>query len=332
MCRDAHSATRFGVTATPSVVRTVPFLPGRALVIAPTIERAAAFATGFDDVVAATPDELGDVLATECHDLTVIGIAGFPARGGQLADIVRHVLDSCPSDVEIVLDVAGSLQTQLGDSREALRGLSVIEALAIGGIPCLRFAPAPLRESIPDVSALLAAADVPAVPDASMLELRAEIAHLRSALAAAQAQLPAEGSAAPAAPGPAGNGAFSRGGRLLLASAGAVILVAALVLLVTDATYVEVAASAVGGLVLLQLVYGWRGVERGRVNTAKLGQEVFTVRQQIVELQRVLSSLNSRLQQMENNVAIVTATSADTAHAVASVQDRLRGEFPTLPS
>ncbi len=310
-------------------MRTLPSLPGRALVIAPTIERAAAFATGFDDVIAATPDELSDVLATECHDLAVVGIAGFPARGGQLAGIVRHVLDGCPGNVQIVLDVAGSLQTQLSDNSDALRGLTVTEGLTIAGVPCLRFERAPLRESVPDVSALLAEVDVPAVPAATMLELRAEIAHLRTALTSAQEQLRAHETAGAPSP-PAGNGLLSRGGRMLLACAGAIVVVAALVLGVTDASYVEVVLSAVGALVLLQLVYGWRGVERGRTNIAKVGQDLFTVRQQIVELQKVIGGLNSRLQQMENNLAVATATSADTAHAVATVQERLRGGLPPL--
>lgn len=285
---------------------------------------------GFDDVVAATPDELSDVLATECHDLTVVGIAGFPARGGQLAGIVRHVLDGCPGDVEIVLDVAGSLQTQLSDNGDALRGLAAIEGLSVAGVPCLRFRRAPLRESVPEVAPLLAAVDVPAVPAASMLELRAEIAHLRSALAAAQAQLPAEGAGAAAPVAPVGNGVLSRGGRILLAAAGGIVLVAAVLLAVSDASYVEVVLSAVGSLVLLQLVYGWRSVERGRTNSTKLGQDLLTVRQQIVELQRMIGGLNTRLQQMENNVAVATATSADTAHAVASAQERLRGGFPPV--
>ncbi|WP_344607400.1 hypothetical protein [Sporichthya brevicatena] len=195
-------------------------------------------------------------------------------------------------------------------------------------MPCLRFERAPLRESVPDVSALLAEVDVPAVPAATMLELRAEVAHLRSALASAQEQLRAHEAVSSSPAPPARDGILSRGGRMLLACAGAIVVVAALVLAVSEASFVEVVVSAVGALVLLQLVYGWRGVERGRSNTAKLAQEMLTVRQQMTELQKVIGGLNARLQQMENNLAVATATSADTAHAVATVQERLRGGLP----
>lgn len=132
-----------------------PSLPSRALLIAPTVERAATLGVAFDDTRAATLDDFVSVLAAEGPTLPCVAVTGVPTRGGRLAAVVDQVLVNCTDIVQFVLDHSEPLGSELLlNGSEALRGLSLVDRIDLGGVPCLRFRPGRDRDIAPDLASL----------------------------------------------------------------------------------------------------------------------------------------------------------------------------------
>ena len=140
------------MTAAPEHSLLPPDLPARALLIAPTVERAAVLGIAFDDVAIAVPDELAEILATSGPDAPCVAITGVPTRGNRLAAVIESVLASAPTDVQVLLDVREPAGTDLAENgAPALRGLMPVDRIELWGVPCLRLRRAADTNSVPDL-------------------------------------------------------------------------------------------------------------------------------------------------------------------------------------
>jgi predicted O-methyltransferase YrrM len=141
------------ISHTPAAL--VPDLPRRALLVAPTPEEAAVLGLAFDEIRAATVEELEAVLAAEGAQVPCVAVTGVPTRGGRLASIVDQVLGRCSTSVQVLLDHSEPWGTDLvAHGSEALRGLSLVDLVDLGGVPCLRLRPGPDRGLAPDLAPL----------------------------------------------------------------------------------------------------------------------------------------------------------------------------------
>ncbi|HUR73699.1 MAG TPA: hypothetical protein VMZ00_05445 [Sporichthya sp.] len=140
------------MSAASDSLRTPQDLPSRALLIAPTVERAAMLGMAFDQTTIATLDELPDVLATSAVDAPCVAITGIPTRGDRLAGVLRQVLVTLPAAVEVLLDVREPAGTDLAENGAvALRGLVPVDQVDLWGVPCLRLRRGPDPAALPDL-------------------------------------------------------------------------------------------------------------------------------------------------------------------------------------
>lgn len=316
------------------------------MLVAPTVERAAVLGTAFDEVVAATLGELGAVLATDGHDIPCVAITGVPTRGGRLASVISAVLDACAPDVQLILDLGGPVGADLsGGGSEALRGLALVDRLDLAGVPCLRFQPAKDRDSVPDLAPVRAglggaldASTRLAVEVRALLgpgenaRLLARIAELETALAAATTSPGRAGAGAAASTrGPAAGVLNRLRAHDALLALGLVLVAAVAVVtaMITSGGGQDAALTALLGLGLVHLAYAWRCDRRARLTNLRLVEQVRESLAQARrdsaaarEQERTAAELAARVARMEQNLAIVTAATVDTAHAVA----KLRGQ------
>lgn len=196
--------------ASDQSLHTPSGLPSRALLVAPTVERAATLGMAFDETTIVIPDELADVLATSGPDSPCVAITGVPTRGDRLAQVIRQVLGAAPEDVQILIDVREPGGSDLAENgARALRGLVPVDRVDLWGVPCLRLRRAAHPEQEPDLNPWREALqDRPQVPlDASeaarrqsaevqvgplrdrVAELEGEVEKLRESLSTTRSQL-----------------------------------------------------------------------------------------------------------------------------------------------
>lgn len=334
-------------------------LPGSALLIAPTIERAAVLGVAFDHAVAATPDELSGVLATAGPNLPCVAISGVPTRGGRLAEVLRQVQASSPRDVQILIDLRDPAGNDLFlHGAQALRGLVPVDRIEVWGIPCLRLRRAPERSFTPDLqswrAALLDGAASQGIggpnhrpgPEDEARSLRERVVELEQELAGLRQRTEVPRAESRAAPSdrtqPAGTSSRIRrllpGGQFrarrlvqLLAVMGigtAVLVIAAIALAdATDSGYVGGAVTIAVGLICSQFGYVWRGQARLVTRIERLARrndDSGTARYAAIE--RMLITQQTRLKEIEHDLAIMAASTVDIAHSVANQRTQQNGD------
>lgn len=369
----------------------VPDLPRRALLIAPTAEEAAVLGLAFDEIRAATVDEVDEVLSLDGAALPCVAVTGIPTRGGRLASLVDQVLGKCTDAVQFVVDHSEPWGTDLAaHGSEALRGLSLIDLIDLGGVPCLRLRPssdrdlapdlAPLRDSLvgrPGAQARLAAAVEALGAPGQAERLQARIAELEAELAEANNSSATVADALTKAksdhksavatvnrmqqtPGVraallvdrlrrAGLRELRRSPRVRRVAKKAAVVTVALGLVAADVVVVAlITETGPGGAVLTvlvlvslaQLAYALRtdrrltlinrqvvAGERASVGQGRLDAD--TSGQRLTEVERVLTELTALTTDLGRNLAIVTASSVDTAHSVATLPDAILSRIPS---
>jgi hypothetical protein len=303
----------------------VPDLPSSALLIAPTIERAATLGTGFDEAIAVTLSELSATLGTDGPDVRCVAVTGVPTRARRLATVLAQLLVACPADLQVLLVPAAEDVTDRSALSAALTGLAFVDAVELSGETCLRFVRASDPRHVPDltpeqVSFGPLAFDSEADLAARVAVLEAELAESKSALASTPAR--ARGPETKRNPMVAGVVRRLRRGLVVVAVA-AVLSGTLAASLLSSISFLEATASGVLGVVVVHLVYAWRCDRRTR---AVLGRLSALVRADSDEARGREQDLSARLSALEKNVAIVAASSLDTAHAVAKLREWLHGE------
>jgi predicted O-methyltransferase YrrM len=367
----------------------VPDLPRRALLVAPTAEEAAVLGIAFDEIRAATVDEVEAVLALEGAQLPCVAVTGVPTRGGRLAALVEQVLGNCTDSVQFVVDHSEPFGMDLAmHGSEALRGLSLVDLIDLGGVPCLRLRPAgdrdvapdlgPLRDSLvgrPGAQERLAAAvqALGAPGQAERLqtrisELEAELAEANNSSATtadALTRLKSEHKSAMATVNRmqetrgvrtallvdrlrrAGLRELRRSPRVRKVAKKAAVVTVALGLAAADIVVVVlITETGPGGAVLTvlvlvslaQLAYALRTDRRLTViNRQVVAGERAGVGQgrpdpdaeRLSEVERRLSELTELTTSLGRNLAIVTASSVDTAHSVATLPEAILSRIPS---
>jgi cell division septum initiation protein DivIVA len=329
----------------------VPVLPTRALLVAPTVERAASLGTAFDDVLAATPAEVPDVLVTQGHDLFCVVISGVPTRGGRLASVIEPVLESCPAETQVLLDVSHPVGADLRDNgAEALRGLALVDCHTLAGVPCLRFRPAADRDAIPDLHLVAELLDESPDPRARPLtesdRLTARIVDLERELAAATAATAAATASLEAAQAERDSvsrtlerlrahplklsllALLSRRGlaRVVTVALGLVVVGSLCVVVgtTTDSGYSGDVLTALLGLVCIQMAQVWVYDRRGRGLARRFGNHAKDAERRSAATEKRLVEMANALAGLERNVAVLGASSVDTAAALAELRHQLR--------
>lgn len=309
-------------------------LPKRALLVAPTVERAATLGTAFDDAIAVTLDDFSELLVTEGDETSCVAISGVPVRGRRLAAVTEAILAACPPHVHVVLDVSGpAAQALAEDDGESLRGLALVDRIDLESVPCLHLVRDGDPLARPGVAAALALrppeAGTPSEPAGEAAALRAEVKRLRAELDAFPAAREGTTDAGvPNLPVPNPWQRLRRSGLLVplmaLTIAAAVLCLAAL----QSVTFIEAGVAALVVLGPLHLVIGWRAAARTRQTLARLGGSVATSAAADKDLARAIADVAGRLARIERALAVATASTVDTAQSVVGLHERLRGERP----
>lgn len=223
----------------------------------------------------------------------------------------------------------GELLSELeaDDDPQARLAAEAAEALlARAGDPALREQLAELQQELQTQAAELAAVrEEQASAQAHLQRLRAR-PWGRIALAAARPEsADREGRSLDA---------LRRRGGLIAVGVLLVAAVAVTVALLTDAGYVGAMVTAALGLALVQMAYTRRAHQRlcARLErTAAATREVLdALDARARDAERRQVELTAQIARLQRNVAIMTASSVDTAQSVAKVADRMRGAPPDL--
>lgn len=128
------------------------------MIVAGSMEAAAALTSSFDHVVMTAPQEL-DARLVESADISCVVVTDVPVEDGQLEQVVQTVLDRCPAGVTVVLRLDDQMSEVLVTSdASALAGLMLIGYSEVSGVPCLLLTPG-APDQAPDLSFLQPALD-----------------------------------------------------------------------------------------------------------------------------------------------------------------------------
>lgn len=334
--------------------------------IAPTTERAAFLAVGFDDVVAATPDEVASLLLTRGHDLPCVVVCGIADQSGRLATLIESALDSCPDDVEFMLEVDVTLAADIREGvTTALRGLLFLDCVELGGHPYLRFRRADDPTHLPrltrvaellgdelQLTSLLPARAQDRSAELDGLAIRvAELERDLSAATGALADVTAELAGARAEREVAREAlerarqrpwavnrllvlARRMGGPLVAGLGLALISLAALataVAVLADDGLLAGSLIALLGLGAVEVALIWWGDRRLRallLQSRAATARVTDVARLDRRVESAIADLTAAVVRLERSVAVISASSVDTADSVAKLHDHLRGQAP----
>ncbi|MGQ0631409.1 MAG: hypothetical protein ACT4P1_10220 [Sporichthyaceae bacterium] len=319
----------------PGTERANP-LPESALIVAATVERGAVLGMAFDTVDLVTLEDLPAVLSLRGSAVRCVVITAVSTRGGRLAGALAQVRTHCPPTVQIFIDVSGpGAPDLLRDGGQAMRGFRTVGCATLWDTPCLAIEVAGAPDEVPELSCLngvvgapktlLAASRSATVPPAP---LSPGPARLNRAAARSHPTTPLRARTAGSRPG-----GFPTRRQLQVLGLGGAALVAvgAVLAFATDSGFSGFALAVLVGLVAVHLLDSLRA----RVLLARrLDQLSAAVRDRAgpgavgdseAKLSKQLSQVTARLTEIEQDVAILAASTVDTARSVA----RLHNGEPT---
>jgi hypothetical protein len=292
-------------------------IPPTAVVIAPTAEAGANLAIAFDDVRVITLEEL-DTLPGALAEGRAAALTGVPTRGGRLATVMAVLRTRGPADLQVLVDLRGPAVSDLRrDGAPAMAGFAPVDLVEVYGVPCLRLAPVPDPDVLPDLHDVLpAVAPAPAGVDAQALRAALDRAERAEQRVRELAEQVAAGALAGSAP-PDQPAALTDARRLPLLGAGLLAAGsgAALVLTSRDRRGATLTVG-VGALSLAQLWYARRTKRRLLHALSEAGPPGAAG---ALPSEELLTRVLAQQTEIHRNLAIVTAAVQDTAAAVAAL-------------
>ncbi|MGQ0623867.1 MAG: hypothetical protein ACT4PP_04315 [Sporichthyaceae bacterium] len=311
-------------------------LPGAAMIIAATVERGAMLGMAFDSVDLVTLEDLTAVLTLRGSETACVVITAVSTRGGRLAGALAQVRTHCPPGVAVYIDVSGPGGPDLlRDGGAALRGFRTRGWAVLWDIACLALTAAPSPDEVPDLAFLAelrAAKTGPATTDPPAC------APSSSESATPDRSAPAPPISATARRRSAGSRSVGLATRrtLRVAAAGgaAWVAVAVILAIATDSGFSGFALTVLIGV----LAAGVLDSLRGRIALARrLDQISAAVRERgapagdgtsMAKLSKQLGQVNVRLTEIEQDVAIIAASTVDTARSVARLHTEPAAQGP----